>query len=78
MLRSLAVTFVLTALVLVTAAGFGSVAFAHGGDHSHMSVADLATHLSASWDHRSTIVAIGGAFALAAALVLLTGKKRAR
>jgi hypothetical protein len=43
-----------------------------------MSVADLATHLSASWDHRSTVVAIGGAFALAAALVLLTGKKRAR
>ena len=77
MLRSLAVTFVLTALVLVTAAGFGSVAFAHGGDHSHMSVVELVTHLSSNWDHRSTIVAIGGAFALAA-LVLLTGKKRAR
>ena len=78
MLRSLAVTFVLTALVLVMATGFGSVAFAHGGDHSLMSVVELATHLSDSWDHRSTIVAIGGAFALAAALVLLTGKKRAR
>ncbi len=78
MLRSLAVTFVLTALVLVTATGFGSVAFAHGGDHSHMSVVELVTHLSSNWGHRSTIVAIGGAFALGAALVLLTGKKRAR
>jgi hypothetical protein len=78
MLRSLAVTFVLTALTLVTATDIGSVAFAHGGDHSHMSVVELASHLSANWDHRSTIVAIGGAFALAAALVLLTGKKRAR
>ena len=78
MLRSLAVTFVLTALTLVTATDIGSVAFAHGGDHSHMSVVELATHLSASWYHKSTIVAIGLAFALAAVSALLIGKKRAR
>ena len=77
MIRLLAKIMALAALLLVTV-GSGSIVLAHGGDHADMSVVELVTHLSASWDHRSAIVAIGGAFALAAVLVLLTGKKRAR
>ena len=76
--RSLVTTLALAALALVIVAGFDSLALAHSGDHAHMSVVELVTHLSASLDHKSGIVAIGGAFALAAALVLLTGKKRGR
>jgi hypothetical protein len=75
--RSLATTLALAALSLVIA-GFDSPALAHGGDHAHMSVLELVTHLSASLDHKSAVVAVGGAFALAAALVLLIGKRRAR
>ena len=77
MIRLLVKTMALAALLVVTV-GSGSIAFAHGGDHAHMSIAELVTHLSPSFDHKSAIAAIGGAFALAAALVLLTGKKPAR
>jgi hypothetical protein len=65
-------------LVALASAGLVSPALAHGGDHAHMSVVELVTHLSASLDHKSAIAAIGGAFALAAALVLLIGNRRAR
>ena len=77
MIRLLVKTLALAAL-LVVIAGPVSIAFAHTGDHAHMSIVELVTHLSTSFDHKSAIVAFGGAFALAAALVLLTGKKRAR
>jgi hypothetical protein len=77
MTRLLVKSMSLAALLVVTV-GSGSIAFAHGGDHAHMSIAELVTHLSTSFDHKSAIVAVGGAFAFAAALVLLTGKKRAR
>jgi hydrogenase/urease accessory protein HupE len=76
--RSLASTLALAALSLMSVAGFASPAHAHGGDHAHMSVAELVAHLSASLDHKSAMVAIGVAFALATVLALLTGKKRAR
>ena len=75
MIRLLVKTMALAALLVGTV---GSTAFAHGGDHAHMSLVELETHLSTSFDHTSAIVAVGGAVALAAALVLLTGKKRAR
>jgi hypothetical protein len=77
MIRLLTKTLALAALLVVTV-GSGSIAFAHSGDHAHMSIAELVTHLSTSFDHKTTIVAIGGAFALATVLVLLTGTKRAR
>ena len=70
--------FTLTSLALLATAGFSSAALAHAGDHSHMSVTELLTHLSASLDHKSTIVAIGAVLAVIAVAAVVMGKKRPR
>ena len=65
-------------VVAVATAGFSSVAFAHGGDHSHMGFVELVTHLSASLDHKSTIIAVGAVFAVIAIAAVVRGRTRAR
>jgi hypothetical protein len=71
-------SFALVSLAAAATAGFAPAAFAHVGDHSHMSVTELVTHLSASLDHRSAIVAIGAVFAVIAVAVVVMRRKRAR
>jgi urease accessory protein len=49
----------LTALVAIATAGFSSAAFAHIGDHSHMSFAEGLTHPFTGLDHMLAMVAVG-------------------
>lgn len=63
----------LAALVLT---GLSSAAFAHAGDHSLMTVAEMADHLLSSLDHKLTVMAVVLAMALAGASVLLARRRR--
>jgi urease accessory protein len=49
----------LTALVAIATAGFSSAAFAHIGDHSHMSFAEGLAHPFSGLDHLLAMVAVG-------------------
>lgn len=73
--RSIATKFSLAALVAVATIGFSSAAFAHVGDHTHMTVAEIANHLWSSLDHKLTIMAVVLVMALAGASVLLARRK---
>jgi hypothetical protein len=63
----------LAALVLT---GLSSAAFAHAGDHTQMTIAEMANHLLSSLDHRLAIIAVVLAMALAGASVLLARRRR--
>jgi hydrogenase/urease accessory protein HupE len=62
----------LTALAIV---GFSTSAFAHVGDHSHMTVSQLANHLLTNVDHELAIMVVGLVIALASASVLLVRRQ---
>ena len=49
----------LAALAAVATAGFSSAAFAHIGDHSHMSLAEGLAHPFTGLDHMLAMVAVG-------------------
>lgn len=49
----------LTALVAIATAGFSSAAFAHVGDHSHMSFTEGLLHPLSGLDHVLAMVAVG-------------------
>ena len=49
----------LAAFVAVATAGFSSAAFAHVGDHSHMSFAEGLAHPFTGLDHMLAMVAVG-------------------
>jgi len=61
------------------AAGFGTPASAHIGDHSHMSFGDLADHLMSKPDHALTTAAVAVVLSIVAFSVALKRRKaRAR
>ena len=78
MLRTLASRLSFAALIALAVAGSGSAAFAHVGDHSQMTVAEMANHLLSSLDHKYTIMMVVLVMALAGASVLLASRKRWR
>ena len=59
MRRSFAHKVSLAALVAVATAGFSSAAFAHVGDHSHMSFMEGLMHPFSGLDHILAMVAVG-------------------
>jgi len=59
MRRSFAHKVSLAALVAVATAGFSSAAFAHVGDHSHMSFMEGLMHPVSGLDHILAMVAVG-------------------
>jgi type IV secretory pathway VirB2 component (pilin) len=65
----------LAAFTAIAAAAFSTAAFAHAGDHSLMTVAEMANHLLSSLDHRLTIVTVVLAIAAAGVSVLLVCRK---
>ena len=52
-------TLSLAALVAVAVTGLSSAAFAHVGDHSHMSFAEGLRHPFTGLDHMLAMVAVG-------------------
>jgi urease accessory protein len=58
-MRSFAQKASLAALVAVATTGFSSAAFAHVGDHSHMSFAEGLAHPFSGLDHILAMVAVG-------------------
>jgi len=73
--RSFASKTSLAVLTAIAVAGFSTAASAHVGDHSHMTVAEMANHLLASLDHKFTIMAVVLVMAVAGASVLLATRK---
>ena len=59
MRRSFARNLSLAALVAAATAGFSSAAFAHVGDHSHMSFMEGLLHPFSGLDHMLAMVAVG-------------------
>jgi urease accessory protein len=59
MRRSFAHQASLAALVAIATAGFSSAAFAHVGDHSHMSFTEGLLHPFSGLDHVLAMVAVG-------------------
>jgi urease accessory protein len=59
MRRSFARNLSLAALVAAATAGFSSAAFAHVGDHSHMSFVEGLLHPFSGLDHVLAMVAVG-------------------
>lgn len=57
--RSFAHEVSLAALVAIASVGFSSVAFAHVGDHSHMSLTEGLLHPFSGVDHVLAMVAVG-------------------
>jgi ABC-type enterochelin transport system permease subunit len=68
-----------TALAAVTAmavSGLSTAASAHVGDHSRLTVAELANHLMSSLDHKYTIMTVVLVMAFTGASVVLAYRKR--
>ncbi len=65
--------FVVPALI-----GSSSAALAHGGDHSHMTIVEAASHLLSSLDHRLTIMAVVLLAAVAASALVARRIKQGR
>ena len=66
----------LAALTAIAVTGFSPAAFAHVGEHSHMTVSELANHLLSNLDHRLALMVVVFVIALAGASVLLARRKR--
>jgi len=65
----------LAALIAPAVVVISPAAFAHAGDHSHMTIAEMANHLWSSLDHELTILAVVLVMVLAGASVLLARRK---
>ena len=76
--RALAPRLSLAVLAILAVAGAGAPAFAHVGDHSRMTIAEMADHLFSSLDHRFAITAVVLVLALAGVSALLAYRKRGR
>ena len=63
------------AAAIAAVTGFGPAASAHVGDHSHMTVPELANHLLSNLDHELAIMVVGLVIALAGASAFLVRRK---
>jgi ABC-type uncharacterized transport system permease subunit len=78
MLRPLASKLLFWMSMALAVAGSGSAAFAHAGDHSRLTVAEMANHLMSSLDHKYTIMTVVLVMAFTGASVALAYRKRSR